>query len=58
LQRGIRINAVSPIWVSETLNAMGRDSSVGMPAEETAIAYVESVEGQYNGEVLDVRQVG
>jgi len=58
LQRGIRINAVSPIWVSETLKAMGRDSAVGMPAEETAIAYVESVEGQYNGEVLDVRQTG
>lgn len=58
LQRGIRINAVSPIWVSETLKAMGRDSKVGMPAEETAIAYVESVEGLYNGEVLDVRQVG
>ena len=58
LQRGIRINAVSPIWVSETLKAMGRDSAEGMPAEETAIAYVKSVEGQYNGEVLDVRQVG
>jgi len=58
LQRGIRINAVSPIWVSETLKAMGRDSAAGMPAEETAIAYVESVEGQYNGKVLDVRQVG
>jgi len=44
--------------VSETLKAMGRDSSAGMPAEMTAKAYVESVEGQYNGEVLDVRQVG
>ena len=33
-------------------------SAAGMPAEETAMAYVESVEGQYNGEVLDVRQVG
>ena len=37
---------------------MGRDSTGGMPAEETAIAYVESVEGLYNREVLDVRQVG
>ena len=57
-QRGIRINAVSPIWVSETLKAMGRDSAAGMPADETAIAYVKSVEGQYNGKILDVRQVG
>jgi NAD(P)-dependent dehydrogenase (short-subunit alcohol dehydrogenase family) len=58
LKRGIRINAVSPIWVSETLKAMGRDGAAGMPAEETAIAYVKSVEGQYNGTILDVRQVG
>ncbi|MFZ0133532.1 MAG: short chain dehydrogenase [Desulfobacterales bacterium] len=58
LPRGIRINAVSPIWVKETLKAMGRDSTVGLSAEETAIAYVESLEGQYNGQVLDVRQVG
>lgn len=57
-QRGIRINAVSPIWVSETLKAMGRDSAAGMPADETAIAYVKSVEGQYNGKILDVRRVG
>ncbi|MDP4855814.1 MAG: hypothetical protein NWR42_00230 [Desulfobacterales bacterium] len=58
LQRGIRINAVSPIYVSETLKAMGRDSAAGMPAVETTIACVEGVERQYNGEVLDVRQVG
>lgn len=57
-QRGIRINAVSPIWVSETLKAKGRDSAAGMPADETAIAYVKSVEGQYNGKILDVRRVG
>ncbi|MFZ0612798.1 MAG: short chain dehydrogenase [Desulfobacterales bacterium] len=58
LPRGIRINAVSPIWVKETLKAMGRDSAVGLSAEETAIAYVESLEGPHTGEVLDVRQVG
>lgn len=58
LPRGIRINAVSPIWVKETLKAMGRDSTVGLSAEETAIAYVESLEGHYTGEVLDVRQAG
>jgi hypothetical protein len=37
---------------------MGRDSTGGLPAGETAIAYGESVEGLYNGEVLDVRQAG
>ena len=56
LPRGIRANIVSPIWVSETLAAMGRDTAEGMPAEKVAQAYVEGVEGQRNGEVLDVRR--
>jgi NAD(P)-dependent dehydrogenase (short-subunit alcohol dehydrogenase family) len=53
--RGIRINAVSPIWVSETLEAMGKDGSQGIPSDQTALAYKASVEGSDNGEVLDVR---
>jgi len=56
LPRSIRANVVSPIWVSETLAAMGRDTADGMPAEKVAQAYVECVEGQHNGDVLDVRQ--
>jgi NAD(P)-dependent dehydrogenase (short-subunit alcohol dehydrogenase family) len=55
MPRGIRINVVSPPWVSETLAAMGRDSSVGVPAVKVARAYVESVESQRNGEVIDAR---
>ena len=55
MERGIRVNAVSPIWVKETMEAMGMDSSSGMPAEKVAKAYKESVEGHRNGEVLDVR---
>jgi NAD(P)-dependent dehydrogenase (short-subunit alcohol dehydrogenase family) len=55
MERGIRVNAVSPIWVKETMEAMGMDSSSGMPAEKVARAYQESVEGHRNGEVLDVR---
>jgi NAD(P)-dependent dehydrogenase (short-subunit alcohol dehydrogenase family) len=54
-QRGIRVNAVSPIWVKETLEVLGMGSSEGMPAELVALAYKESVEGQRSGEVLDVR---
>jgi len=54
-QRGIRVNAVSPIWAKETLEVLGMDSSEGMPAELVALAYKESVEGQRSGEVLDVR---
>ena len=55
LKRGIRVNAVSPIWVKETLEAMGWDSSAGMPAAQVALTYVASVEGAMSGEVLDVR---
>lgn len=55
LPRGVRINVISPPWVSETLEAMGRDGDAGMPAAQVARAYVESVEGSENGEVIDAR---
>ena len=55
VKRGIRVNVVSPIWVKETMEAMGMDASEGMSAVQTALAYKESVEGKRNGEVLDVR---
>lgn len=57
MKRGIRVNAVSPVFVKETMEAMGMDSSGGMPAEKVALAYKESVEGKRNGEVLDVRDL-
>jgi len=55
MPRGVRINVISPPWVSETLEAMGRDGDAGMPAAQVARAYVESVEGSENGEVIDAR---
>ena len=54
--RGIRINVVSPPWVKETMEAMGMDSTPGLPAATVAEAYVESVEGKANGATLDARQ--
>jgi NAD(P)-dependent dehydrogenase (short-subunit alcohol dehydrogenase family) len=53
--RGIRVNVVSPPWVSETLEAMGQDGASGLPAAAVANAYVESVEGARTGEILDAR---
>lgn len=50
--RGIRINIVSPPWVSETLSAMGMDPAHGLPAAVVARSYVESVEGTQTGKVL------
>jgi NAD(P)-dependent dehydrogenase (short-subunit alcohol dehydrogenase family) len=55
LPRGVRVNVVSPPWVSETLEAMGRDGSAGLPAATVARAYAASVEGTMNGETLDAR---
>ena len=56
MPRGIRINVVSPPWVSETLEAMGMDPSGGMPADDVARAYVDAVTGAHNGQVLDARR--
>jgi NAD(P)-dependent dehydrogenase (short-subunit alcohol dehydrogenase family) len=53
LPRGIRINAVAPGWVSETLVAMKMDPSGGVPAARVAETYVASVEGGGTGQVLD-----
>ena len=53
--RGIRVNAVSPPWVAETLQLMGWDPSAGMPATKVAAAYVESVEGRQRGKIFDAR---
>lgn len=50
--RGIRVNVVSPPWVAETLTAMGRDPSGGLPAADVARSYVESVEGKQTGAVI------
>lgn len=50
--RGIRVNVVSPGWVSETLQAMGRDPEAGTPAAAVAKAYLASVEGKQTGAVI------
>ena len=55
MPRGIRINAVSPVFVKETMEILGMDSTHGMPSQKVALAYKEAVESQRNGEILDVR---
>jgi NAD(P)-dependent dehydrogenase (short-subunit alcohol dehydrogenase family) len=51
----LRINTVSPVFVKETLEMMGMDSSFGMSAADTAKAYQAALEGSMSGEVIDVR---
>ena len=53
LPRRIRINIVSPGWVSETLQAMGRDPKTGTAAAVVARAYVASVEETKTGAVIE-----
>ncbi len=55
LPRGLRVNAVSPVWVKETLEALGMDPTNGMPARQVALTYLGSVEGTWNGEVFETR---
>jgi NAD(P)-dependent dehydrogenase (short-subunit alcohol dehydrogenase family) len=52
LGRGLRINAISPGWVSETLVELGMDASGGTPAREVARSYLAAVEGSVQGAVI------
>jgi NAD(P)-dependent dehydrogenase (short-subunit alcohol dehydrogenase family) len=51
--RGIRVNAVSPPWVTETLLALKMDPSQGLPAAVVARSYVQSVTGTSTGVILE-----
>ncbi len=55
LPRGIRINVVSPPWVTETLIARKMDPSPGLPAAAVAQAYLASIEGTATGLTIDPR---
>jgi NAD(P)-dependent dehydrogenase (short-subunit alcohol dehydrogenase family) len=50
--RKIRVNAVSPPWVTETLQALKMDTSQGLPAAVVAQAYLRSVTGADTGSIL------
>jgi len=49
---GIRVNVVSPPWVTETLKMLGMDPSIGLPAATVAKAYVRSITGTESGTVI------
>lgn len=51
--RGIRVNVVSPPWVTETLDKLGMDRSWGLPADQVAKAYVAAVEGTQQGATIE-----
>jgi NAD(P)-dependent dehydrogenase (short-subunit alcohol dehydrogenase family) len=53
--RGIRVNVVSPPWVTETLIAFKMDPSGGVPAAQVAKTYVKAVQGEDTGQTLAVK---
>lgn len=53
LDRDLRVNAVSPIFVKETMEMMGMGPASGLSAADTAKAYEAAVEGDLNGATLD-----
>ena len=50
----IRVNVVAPAFVKETMEMMGMDSTYGVSAVDTTIAYDMAVTGDMHGETLDV----
>lgn len=47
----IRVNAVSPGWITETMEDMGIDSESGLPADEVASCFIKQFETGNNGSV-------
>ena len=50
--RGIRINAVAPPWIKETLEAFKMDATHGQSAADCAKTYVSVVEGKQQGQII------
>ena len=48
----IRINAVSPGWVAETMVAMGMDPEPGLPAADVAQHYIDLMNESTSGDVV------
>src|SRR5688500_6299670 len=51
--RGIRVNVVSPPWVTETLEEMKMEGVPGLPAAVVAGAYALAVNGTQTGQVIE-----
>lgn len=56
--RGIRVNVVSPPWVTETLQAMKMHLPGGRSAADVATLYAAAIEGKATGHVLQFGSSG
>ncbi|MEV0766430.1 short chain dehydrogenase [Nocardia sp. NPDC050435] len=52
MPRGIRVNSVSPGWISETLESMGRDGAAGTPVSKVVAAYLGLIDATTTGRVI------
>lgn len=52
MPRRLRVNAISPGWVKETMVKMGMDPTPGVSAVDCAKAYVSAVEGTDQGKII------
>ncbi|MDR5756765.1 short chain dehydrogenase [Caballeronia sp. LZ035] len=52
LQGTLRVNAVSPGWVAETLESMGKDPSQGIAAADVAKVYKRAIDEAITGQTL------
>lgn len=51
--RGIRVNVVSPPWITDSLRVLGMDLSGGITPEAAAGLYVRSLVGKQTGAVIE-----
>ncbi len=60
LPRGLRINAISPVFTVESLESSGMTDAVAysptMTVADTAKSYLAAVEGTFTGRIIDPRQ--
>jgi len=54
----VRVNAVSPGWVAETLQSMGMDPAPGLPAARVAEFFVQQIEHGAAGSVVVAARQG
>ncbi len=52
LDGSVRIGAISPGWVTETMTAMGMDPTPGIPAADVAAHFVRFIESGQHGDII------
>jgi NAD(P)-dependent dehydrogenase (short-subunit alcohol dehydrogenase family) len=48
----VRVNAVSPGWIAETMNAMGMDPATGLPAAKVAEYFLDQINHGAAGSIV------